>query len=293
MIENNKRDIMRQHWTRGALIVSSLFVLQACTTPEPPKKAATPAPAAAPSAAPTAEIEKYRAMIADGNPSDLYEMAGEELWKKKMGPKNASLEKCDLGMGPGVVKGAYTVLPKYFKDTNKVQDLESRIVTCMERLQGFNAQEIIDAGFAKGKRKDVEAVVAYVVANSKGMPINVVPKHPKEKEMYAMGKESFFYLAGPMDFSCASCHGENGKRIRLQDLPNIAEQKGAALGWGYWPAYRVSSGTFWTMQRRLNDCYRQQRFPEPVFISDNTIAVSMYMAVNAKGGTMQAPGLKR
>ncbi len=282
---------MRQHWTRGALIVSSLFVLQACTTPEPPKKAA--ASAAAPAAAPTAEIEKYRAMIADGNPSDLYEMAGEELWKKKMGPKNASLEKCDLGMGPGVVKGAYTVLPKYFKDTNKVQDLESRIVTCMERLQGFNAQEIIDAGFAKGKRKDVEAVVAYVVANSKGMPINVVPKHPKEKEMYAMGKESFYYQAGPMDFSCASCHGENGKRIRLQDLPNIAEQKGAALGWGYWPAYRVSSGTFWTMQRRLNDCYRQQRFPEPVFISDNTIAVSMYMAVNAKGGTMQAPGLKR
>lgn len=281
---------MRQHWTRGALIVSSLFVLQACTTPEPPKKAAAPA---APAAAPTAEIEKYRAMIADGNPSDLYEMAGEELWKKKMGPKNASLEKCDLGMGPGVVKGAYTVLPKYFKDTNKVQDLESRIVTCMERLQGYDGKEIIDAGFAKGKRKDVEAVVAYVVANSKGMPINVVPKHPKEKEMYAMGKESFYYQAGPMDFSCASCHGENGKRIRLQDLPNIAEQKGAALGWGYWPAYRVSSGTFWTMQRRLNDCYRQQRFPEPVFISDNTIAVSMYMAVNAKGGTMQAPGLKR
>ena len=73
---------MRQHWTRGALIVSSLFVLQACTTPEPPKKAAASAPApqaAAPAGAPTAEIEKYRAMIADGNPSDLYEMAGEEL----------------------------------------------------------------------------------------------------------------------------------------------------------------------------------------------------------------------
>jgi len=285
---------MRQHWTRGALIVSSLFALQACTTPEPPKKAAAPAPTqSAPAAAPTAEIEKYRAMIADGNPSDLYEMAGEELWKKKMGPKNASLEKCDLGMGPGVVKGVYAVLPKYFKDTNKVQDLESRIVTCMERLQGFDAKEIIAGSFGKGKRKDVEAVVAYVVANSKGATINVSMKHPKEKEMYELGKKSFFYQAGPMDFLCASCHADPGKRIRLQDLPDLTQQKGAALGWGAWPAYRVSSGTFWTMQYRLNDCYRQQRFPEPIYISDDTIAVSMYMAVTANGGKLATPGLKR
>ena len=287
---------MRQHWTRGALIVSSLFVLQACTTPEPPKKAAAPAPAsqaAAPAGAPTAEIEKYRAMIADGNPSDLYEMAGEELWKKAMGPKNATLEKCDLGLGPGVVKGVYAVLPKYFKDTNKVQDLESRIVTCMERLQGFDAKEIIAGSFGKGKRKDVEAIVAYVVANSKGATINVSMKHPKEKEMYELGKKSFFYQAGPMDFSCASCHADPGKRIRLQDLPDLTQQKGAALGWGAWPAYRVSSGTFWTMQYRLNDCYRQQRFPEPIYISDDTIAVSMYMAVTANGGKLATPGLKR
>ena len=52
------------------------------------------------------EIAKYREMIADGNPSELYEMTGEELWKKPSGPKNASLETCDLGLGPGVVDGA-------------------------------------------------------------------------------------------------------------------------------------------------------------------------------------------
>ncbi len=45
----------------------------------------------------TDEIAKYREMIADGNPSELYEAAGEELWKKPAGPKNATLEKCDLG----------------------------------------------------------------------------------------------------------------------------------------------------------------------------------------------------
>lgn len=38
-------------------------------------------------------IDRYRELIADGNPAELWEMQGEELWKKKAGPKNASLEK--------------------------------------------------------------------------------------------------------------------------------------------------------------------------------------------------------
>ncbi len=58
----------------------------------------------------TDDIVKYREMIADGNFSELYEAAGEDLWKKPAGPKNATLEKCDLGLGPGVIKGAVAAL---------------------------------------------------------------------------------------------------------------------------------------------------------------------------------------
>ena len=45
----------------------------------------------------TESIEEYRAMLADGNPSELFEAKGENLWKQKRGPKKASLERCDLG----------------------------------------------------------------------------------------------------------------------------------------------------------------------------------------------------
>ena len=121
----------------------------------------------------TDDIAKYREMIADGNPSELYEAAGEDLWKKPAGPKNATLEKCDLGLGAGVVKGAAAQLPRYFKDTNKVQDLESRLMTCMQVLQGRDPQEMIDAPFQKGPKKDMEAIVAYVVTASKGDKIVV------------------------------------------------------------------------------------------------------------------------
>jgi sulfur-oxidizing protein SoxA len=37
----------------------------------------------------TESIEEYRAMLADGNPADLFEARGEALWKQKRGPKNA------------------------------------------------------------------------------------------------------------------------------------------------------------------------------------------------------------
>ena len=66
-------------------------------------------------------IAEYRAMLQDGNPAELFEAKGEGLWKQKRGPKNESLEKCDLGKGPGVVKGAFVELPRYFADTQRVQ----------------------------------------------------------------------------------------------------------------------------------------------------------------------------
>ena len=97
-------------------------------------------------------IAEYRAMLADGNPADLFEAKGEGLWKQKRGPKNASLEQCDLGRGPGVVKGAFVELPRYFADTQRVQDMESRLLTCMETLQGFNAAEVAKTPFGRGEQ---------------------------------------------------------------------------------------------------------------------------------------------
>ncbi|WP_418316034.1 sulfur oxidation c-type cytochrome SoxA [Piscinibacter sakaiensis] len=242
----------------------------------------------------TAEgIAEYRKMLEDGNPAELFEAKGEDLWKKKRGPKNASLETCDLGKGPGVVKGAFVELPRYFADTNQVQDLESRLLTCMERIQGFNAAEIAKTNFGRGEMANVEALAAWIAGVSRGLRFALPQSHPKEVAMYEVGKRAFFYRAGPYDFSCASCHGESGKRIRLQDLPDLTKNPGDGIGFAAWPAYRVSNGQLWTMQHRLNDCFRQQRFPYPEFGSDVTIALSVYMGVNAKGAESIAPAIKR
>ena len=238
-------------------------------------------------------IAQYRAMLQDGNPSELFEAKGEDLWKQKRGPKAASLEKCDLGKGPGIVKGVFVELPRYFADTQRVQDLESRVVSCMETLQGFNAAEISKTPFGRGEQSNVTALATWISAESRDMKFNLPQKHEQEKVMYEVGKRLFFQRGGSHDFSCASCHGEDSKRIRLQDLPNLTKNPGAAQGFGAWPAYRVSNGQMWGMQQRLNDCYRQQRFPYPGFGSDATVALGVYLGVNGQGGASVAPALKR
>jgi L-cysteine S-thiosulfotransferase len=238
-------------------------------------------------------IAEYRAALQDGNPADLFEAKGEDLWKQKRGPKAVSLEKCDLGKGPGVVKGAFVELPRYFADTDKVQDLETRLVTCMETLQGFNGAEIAKTAFGRGEMANVTALATYVAAESKGMAFNLPQAHTKEKLAFEVGKRLFFQRGGSHDFSCASCHGEDGKRIRLQDLPNLTKNPGDGVGFAAWPAYRVSNGQMWGMQLRLNDCYRQQRFPYPGFGSDALSAVSVYLGVNAKGAKSAVPTIKR
>ncbi len=240
------------------------------------------------------EIAKYRAALQDGNPAELWEARGEDLWKQKRGPKNVSLEQCDLGQGPGVVKGAYAQLPKYFADADRVQDLETRLVWCMVTLQGFSDADARKNPFGgPGKKSDIEALVAYVTSQSRGVKMNVALANPKELEAYREGEKIFYFRGGTHDFACATCHGDDGKRIRLQDLPNLTKQEGAQKAYTTWPAYRVSQGELRTFQWRLNDCFRQQRFPELVFTSDASIALTMFLARNANGAAFDAPAIKR
>ncbi|MGH8714985.1 MAG: sulfur oxidation c-type cytochrome SoxA [Casimicrobiaceae bacterium] len=240
-------------------------------------------------------IAKYREALQDGNPAELWEARGEGLWKEPRGPKQVSLEQCDLGLGAGVVKGAYAQLPRYFSDADRVMDLETRLIWCMVGLQGYTEADAKKNPFGNGhaRKSDIEALVAYITSESRGVRMNVALTHPKELEMYKVGEKIFYFRGGPHDFGCVSCHGADAKRIRLQDLPNLTKVAGAQKAYTTWPAYRVSQGELRTFQWRLNDCFRQQRFPELEFGSDASIALTMFLAHNANGAAFDGPAIKR
>ena len=239
-------------------------------------------------------IAAYRAMLGDDNPAELWQLRGAGLWRQQRGPKQADLSACDLGLGAGVIAGAYAQLPRWFADTQRVQDLESRLVTCMTTLQGYREDEVLQVKFGDGDQKsDLEALSAYVVTASKGMRISLPLQHPAEKAAYALGQALFHYRAGPHDYACGTCHGETGKRIRLQAMSKLDDGAGAREVYTQWPAYRVSQGELRTMQWRLQDCYRQQRLPQLKFGSAVAVALTMFLAKTAEGGIMAAPSLKR
>ncbi len=240
-------------------------------------------------------INEYRQSLQDGNPADLSAARGEGLWNAKRGGKSLA-ESCDIGLGIGKVKGAVAVLPKYFDDVKKVMDIESRLVHCMVAFQGAKREDFVPRTVfsSEGQRATmIEDLVAFVYDESRGEAIKVPQGHATEKASYERGKQAFYFKGGPYDFSCASCHSEDGKRIRLQDLPNLTKPGPAQAAFSQWPAYRVSQGAVRTMQWRLYDCFRQQRFPELQYLSQTSVDLITFMGVNANGGKMAAPAIKR
>lgn len=238
---------------------------------------------------------EYRAMFGDDNPAELVEMQGEEVWNAVRGPKQASLAGCDLGLGPGVLAGAYAQLPRYFADNGRVMDLETRLLHCMETLQGIDTAALRAKPYSEQgqPQTDLESLSAYIAAQSRGMPVAVPQVHPLELQAFADGAKLFNFRAGPHDFSCATCHSQAGKRIRLQALPQLNSVDGARASFGTWPAYRIAQGAVRTIEWRMADCARQQRLPGLKHGSKAAIDLITYLGVQANGAEMTAPGLKR
>ena len=236
-----------------------------------------------------------RQMLAEDNPGELWIEKGKTLFYEKRGPKGVPLEQCDFGLGPGKLEGAAARLPRYFPDTDKVQDLESRLVTCMVQLQGFKREDVIKRAISPGgsSGSDMEALALYITSRSNGMRVNISLSHQKEYDMYKAGEYLFFRRSGQTDFGCVQCHGDANKRIRLQDLVHMTDKKGAEEVASTWPAYRGAHFVVRTMQWRLKDCFWQMRLPDVAYESDLTIALTAYLNHQGNGAVIKVPGFKR
>ena len=240
-----------------------------------------------------AAVREYREALKAASPGELYVIMGEELWRAPRGPSKVTLERCDLGLGPGVLKGAYAQLPRYFADTDKVEDLESRIATCMRTLQGIAPEQLPRHGFGDARMADFLRLASYVAAQSNGMKLAPPLSHPKELDAYRIGERLFYRRAGSHDFSCATCHAITDKRVRLQRLTNLVDAADARRGLPSWPAYRPVAGDVHTMQLWLAACMHQTRHPQLLFGSEASIALQVYMAQHAAGGVIDVPGVRR
>jgi sulfur-oxidizing protein SoxA len=230
-------------------------------------------------------------MMMPDNPALWTVEEGEELFHTPRGPKNVSLDGCDFGKGPGVLEGAYVELPRYFADTGKVMDLETRLAYCMQTLQGFPADDpaLVER---HGSSTDHMRLQSYIAAQSNGMPWSTPMDHPLERAMRDAGEVLFYRRAGPYDFNCAACHGEQGKRIRASVLPYVENPKEWTKAIS-WPAFRVGQDNVRSSQHRLRECFWQMRYPPLVQGSDLSIALLSFWTDKARGQPAIIPDMKR
>jgi sulfur-oxidizing protein SoxA len=230
-------------------------------------------------------------MIMPDDPALFTAEEGEALFKEKRGPNNVSLEGCDFGKGPGVVKGVYVEMPRYFADTDKVMTFESRLIHCMMTLQGF-AKDDPPVKKRHGSGSDVMKLTTYVGMQSNGLPWNPPLDHPQEKALRDAGEVLFYRRSGPMDFNCATCHGQQGKRIRASVLPYI----GAPKEWSKavsWPATRVGQNNVRSTYHRLRGCLYQMRYPNLKQGSETATALISFWTDAARGQPAILPDTKR
>lgn len=63
-----------------------------------------------------------------------------------------------------MLEGDYVQLPRYFSGTQRVQDLESRLVTCMVTLQGRDAAQVVRRPFAHEGRNESNTEIEAIAA---------------------------------------------------------------------------------------------------------------------------------
>lgn len=230
-------------------------------------------------------------MMLPDNPALMVAEDGEKLFKQARGPKNASLEKCDFGKGPGVLEGAHAELPRYFADTGKVMDLDTRLVYCMKTLQGFTNE---DQAIKKkhDSSSDIMQLQTYIAGKSNGYAWNPPMNHPLEKAMRDAGEVMFYRRSGTMDFSCATCHTQTGKRIRASVLPSVNDKSDWSKAIS-WPSQRTSHDQVRSSQHRVLECLWQMRYPNIKNGSDASIAMISFWTDAARGEPAILPDLKR
>lgn len=240
-------------------------------------------------------VHQQREMMQESNPAEHWVWRGQDLFEAERGPNEVSLaDTCDFGLGEGVIEGAHAQMPRYFEDTGKVMDIETRIIHCMKEHQGFTDDDeaVSEKHTGSVEGSDLVAIATYVGAQSQGMEWDIPRQYPIERAYIEGGEEMFYYRTGPYDMSCQTCHADDGKRVRAQAMYNVDDPEQTAIAIS-WPAYRIGHGTVRTDQHRARGCYYQMRWPGLEWGSPGSIALWSFLRDQARGGPVLTPHLKR
>ncbi|MEF8792760.1 sulfur oxidation c-type cytochrome SoxA [Thiohalorhabdus sp.] len=131
---------------------------------------------------------------------------------------------------------------------------------------------------------DMRHLTIFVKSLAEGEPL-AIKTDGKAKDYWERGKELYWMKRGQLNFSCGTCHVQNGgMRIRGQILSNVRGQ------YNKFPTFRMKKQQTRLMHTRYRGCNRRVRGHDLPFQHKGYRALEVYHGSLSNGQPMKVPG---
>jgi len=209
------------------------------------------------------------------NPAMLWVANGEAQWSAATGAANKSCASCH-GEAKASMRGAAAKFPRFSQAAGRVITLSEQINQCRK--------DKLKAATLKPESEDLLAMEAYVGMQSRAYPMSPSPDE-QTRQSAARGQKLFTTRIGQLNLSCAQCHDDNaGKKLAGALIP-----QGHANAY---PIYRLEWQGVGSLQRRLRNCMSGVRAEVPPYGAPDLVDLEAYLALRAKGMSLETPGVR-
>ena len=209
------------------------------------------------------------------NPGMIFVDQALDDWNTADGSEGKSCASCHTG-GPEEFAGLRAELPRWDEAQGKVMNMEDYIN--LSRVEHMGAEPW------KWAKPRMDAMVALISLQSRGMPVNVAIDGPAA-EMWEAGQELYYTRVGQLDMACSNCHEDNyGVMIRADHL-----SQGQINGF---PAYRLKNAKLNSTHARFSGCMKNIRAQPYAVGSDEFRALELYVASRGNGLAVEGPSVR-
>jgi sulfur-oxidizing protein SoxA len=209
------------------------------------------------------------------NPGFFAIEQGEQLWSKPEGAAGKSCASCHQDAATSM-KGVGAAMPKWSEALHKPVNLEQQINICRgERMQ---------ASPWKFGSPELTAMTTFVRFQSRGMPVSPRVDGPMTP-WFERGKQLYHTRNGQLDLACANCHESNyGRNLRADFL-----SQGQSNGF---PVYRLRDQRVVPLHERMAGCIFDVRGVPYEPLSDEFVALELYLAWRGSGLPVETPAVR-
>jgi sulfur-oxidizing protein SoxA len=210
------------------------------------------------------------------NPGMLLIELAEAAWDTVEGNEGKACASCHGDVSESM-KGVRAAMPKWSDEAKDLWSLENYINDCREKRMGAEPW--------KWDKNEMNAMVALIGLQSRGMPVNVSIDGPAQ-EWWEKGKEMYYTRFGQLELSCSNCHEDNwGNMIRADHL-----SQGQTNGF---PTYRLKNTKLNSIHGRFKGCIRDTRAETFSPGSAEFRALELYVAWRGTGLSVETPSVRQ